>query len=133
MREFFHDVFSAGRGPVSLINKVRFLQPIISSVRRGAMGTREIKPPSFIEAPMFLRGINLVEEASQDKSLNCARLHTTGRFIGSTVQRTSKAWSALAQAAELHWLEKLIVPYILCHAEKTVPRLENTGTRLFHS
>lgn len=60
------------------------------------------------------------EKAIQAKDLNFTRSYSLGTLLDYTVQRTLKAWMALAEAANLAPLAKLVSPYISFDSEMTI-------------
>lgn len=60
----------------------------------------------------------MVENSIHEKTLKCFRSYSTGTLLGCSVRKVSKAWTALAKAANIAPLAKLVALYILFDVKK---------------
>lgn len=74
---------------------------VFNSLRRGAIAKLDIRTPSVSEAKLFIHSIAVEKEAIRAKSQMRLRTYSTVTLIGYSLQKTSKARTALEEAAHL--------------------------------
>lgn len=94
---------------MELIKRVSFCRQFLAS--------HDVAPllchtPSVLEVRMVFHTIVIVENAIQEINLKCSSVWRAGTLLDYTVLKISKALTALAEAADLATLAKLVSPYI---------------------
>lgn len=102
---------------MAIINGGKFLQKIYSIARRGSVATPGGTTPSVLEVNTFSHNIARVDNLIQAKALKPSCSCFTETLFGSTLQKISKTWTALAMVAKLAPLAELDFPYILLDSE----------------
>lgn len=77
----------------------QLLPTVLRSAWRGALATLDVTTPCVLEARMPYHSIALEEETIESKAFKCSRSYYAETHLGFTVQKISKAETALAEAA----------------------------------
>lgn len=99
--QFYCTSFRAGEGSLAPINRGQLLHTVISSADRDAIDTLNTATPSGFGVPVFSRRTTMIENAIHGKTLKSVFSYLCGTLIYHTMQKISKVWIALAEAANL--------------------------------
>lgn len=112
MLEFVFIFFHVGKSFVALINVGPYRRRFSTQHSEAFLLCWKSQPIRFW-GPNVLYSTAIIKKAFQVTVLNCSRSCSTETLSRYTVQKISKVWTALAVAANLAPLVKLVSPYNL--------------------